>query len=228
MSNRLVYSSSCNAFWDINSFRRSVELPATRRTPSQRGVCANKDVWNGQVHFVMLEQISLRGLGLGLLDRLGSLGLLSLGGVRGGGGLRVVTIGRGPEGEVVAEELHDEGAVAVRLFGERVKLGNGVVKGLLGKVACAVRRVQDLVVEDGEVQGETETDGVGRGELSLGNIGGALRGRVSVSCMYENGLDRDKPCRPRGQQWRQSCACHQRRIRRGNGGSHPSCVACQR
>ena len=60
--------------------------------------------------------VSLRGLGLGLIDRLGSLGLLGLGGVGGGGGLWLVAVGRGPEGEVVTEELHDEGAVAVRLL----------------------------------------------------------------------------------------------------------------
>ena len=37
---------------------------------------------------------------------------------------------------------------------------NGVVKSLLGKVAGLVRRVENLVVEDREIQGETKTDGV--------------------------------------------------------------------
>lgn len=32
------------------------------------------------------------------------------------------------------------------------------------------------------------------------------------------------PCRPRGQQWRQPCASHQRRTRQDNGGSHPSYI----
>jgi hypothetical protein len=41
-------------------------------------------------------------------------------------------------------------------------------------VAGAVRRVEDLVVENGEVKGETETDGVGRSKLGLGDIGGVL------------------------------------------------------
>lgn len=41
-------------------------------------------------------------------------------------------------------------------------------------MASTVGRVQDLVVENGEVEGETKTDGVGRGEISLGNIGGVL------------------------------------------------------
>ena len=97
-------------------------------------------------------------LGLGCLGR--SLGL--------------VAVRRGPESEVVAEKLHDEGAVAVGLLGERVELSNGVVEGLLGKVASTVGRVEDLVVEDGEVQSETQANGVSRGQLSLGDVGSAL------------------------------------------------------
>lgn len=41
-------------------------------------------------------------------------------------------------------------------------------------MASTVGRVQDLIVEDREVQGETETDGVGRSELSLSDVGGVL------------------------------------------------------
>lgn len=43
-------------------------------------------------------------------------------------------------------------------------------------MACTVGRVEDLVVENGEVEGKTKTDGVGGGELGLGNVGGALFG----------------------------------------------------
>lgn len=114
-------------------------------------------------------------LGLGLL-LLGGLALGLGGGVgRGGRGLGLAAVRRRPERQVVAEELHDQGAVAVRLLGERVELGDGVVKRLLREVASTVGRVEDLVVEDGEVQGQTEADGVGGGELSLSDIGGALR-----------------------------------------------------
>ena len=42
-------------------------------------------------------------------------------------------------------------------------------------MAGTVRRVEDLVVEDGEVQGEAETDGVSGSELGLGNVGGVLQ-----------------------------------------------------
>ena len=40
---------------------------------------------------------------------------------------------RGPEGEVVAQQLHDERRVLVRLLVERVELGDGVVEGLAGQ-----------------------------------------------------------------------------------------------
>ena len=49
-------------------------------------------------------------------------------------------------------------------------------------MAGTVGRVQDLVVEDGEVEGQAKADGVGGGELGLGNVGGTLRGgQVSAS-----------------------------------------------
>lgn len=126
---------------------------------------------------------SLLSLGLlgGLLS-LGGGGLVLLGGI--GAGIGLGGVRRGPEGEVVAQQLHDEGAVAVRLLGQGVELGDGVVKGLLGKVASTVGRVQDLVVEDGEVQRKTQADGVGRGELSLGDVGGILRVRLSAWCPW--------------------------------------------
>ena len=111
-----------------------------------------------------------------LLGGSGSLGVGSLLLLGGGGvaSLSLVAVRRCPEGEVVTEELHDESAVAVGLLGERVELGNSIVESLLGQVASAVGRVQDLVVEDREVQGQTQADGVGGGELGLSNVGGRL------------------------------------------------------
>jgi hypothetical protein len=43
-------------------------------------------------------------------------------------------------------------------------------------MACLVRGIEDLVVENGEVQGETQADGVGRRKIGLGNLGGSLVG----------------------------------------------------
>jgi hypothetical protein len=109
-----------------------------------------------------------------LLGGFGSLALLLLGSISSTGSLALSAVGRSPEGKVVAEKLHDEGAVTVRLLRQGVELGNSIVEGLLREVASTVGGVQDLVVEDGEVESKTQTDGVSRSELSLSNIGGAL------------------------------------------------------
>ena len=92
------------------------------------------------------------------------------------GGLCLGGLVGGPQGEVVAEELHDEGGVLVRLLRQSVELGDGIVEGLLGDVAGAVGAVEDLVVEDGEVEGKAEADGVGGGKVGGGNAGGSLVG----------------------------------------------------
>ena len=66
-------------------------------------------------------------------------------------------VGR-PEREVVPEELHDERRVLVALLGQRVQLRDGVVEGGLGQAARAVGRVQDLVVEHREVEGQAQPE----------------------------------------------------------------------
>lgn len=166
----------------------------------------------------------LLGLGLSfLLCRLLLFGSIS----RGSLGLTVV--GRCPQGEVVPEQLHDQGAVTVRFLGQGVELGDGIVEGLLGEVAGAVGGVQDLVIEDREVQGQTQADRVSGSELGLSDIGGALE-KDNLSATQRGFIYWHlepslvfSPCKPRGQPWRRSCASHQRRTQRGNGGSHPSC-----
>ena len=66
-------------------------------------------------------------------------------------------VGR-PERQVVPEELHDERGVLVALLGQRVQLRDGVVEGGLREAAGAVGRVQDLVVEHGEVEGQAQPE----------------------------------------------------------------------
>ena len=92
------------------------------------------------------------------------------------------TIVGGPKSQVVSKELHDQSAISVGLLRQRIKLSNCIVKGLLGKVAGSVRRIQDLVVEDGEVQSEAEADWMSRCELTLSNVGcGLLQELVSFT-----------------------------------------------
>jgi hypothetical protein len=55
-------------------------------------------------------------------------------------------------------EYHDECAILVRLFTQCVQFGDGIVECLFGKVTRSVGRIQDLVIEDGEVEGETKAN----------------------------------------------------------------------
>ena len=91
-----------------------------------------------------------------------------------GSTLSLVALRRSPQGQVVTQELHDQSAVPVALLRQRVELSNGVIERLLGQVAGTVGRVEDFIVEDGEVESETETDGVRGGQVSLRNVGGVL------------------------------------------------------
>ena len=53
-------------------------------------------------------------------------------------------------------------------------------------MARTVRRIQDLVVEDREVQGEAEADGMGRGELGLRDVRGVLGWALVISTLVRS------------------------------------------
>jgi hypothetical protein len=55
-----------------------------------------------------------------------------------------------------------------------VHTGNGIIESLLGQLASLVGRVEDLVVEHGEVQCQTEADGVGGREVGGSDVSGSL------------------------------------------------------
>jgi hypothetical protein len=52
--------------------------------------------------------------------------------------------------------------------------GNGIVESLLSKMASLIWCIQDLIVENGEVQGKTKTDWVRGRQLGLGNLSSSL------------------------------------------------------
>ena len=82
----------------------------------------------------------------------------------------------GPEGEVVTQELHDEGRVLVRIFTQAVELGDGVVERILGELARRFRLVVDLVVKDRGVEGLREAAGSGAGSGGQRGAAGRARG----------------------------------------------------
>ena len=102
--------------------------------------------------------------GLLLFLRVGALRLHLAALARRRVGVLVLHVRR-PEREVVAQQLHDERAVLVRLLAERVELRDRLVERLLREVARALGRVEDLVVEDREVEREAEADRVRRREV---------------------------------------------------------------
>lgn len=56
-------------------------------------------------------------------------------------------------------------------------------------MASTVGRVQNLVVENGEVESQTQADGVSRGQLGLGDIGSAL-GKIETASVTRKCCDR--------------------------------------
>ena len=97
--------------------------------------------------------------------------------------------------EVVTQELHDERRVLVALLGESVELcvtlascsmrlitqeeqrtGNSLVERRLRHLAGLIWRVEDLVVEYREVEGQAETDWVCGCELGGSDLGCSLVG----------------------------------------------------
>lgn len=164
-----------------NSLRRISKVQIDERLRTQHGLFAITKKNEPPTY------LDLSGLGFGS-SRLGLLTLvlrsrsgLLLGLVLLGASLALVAVRRRPQGQVVTQELHDQGAVTVALFGEGVELSNGVIERLLGKVASTVGRVQNLVVENGEVEGESKTDRVGWGEFGLSDIGSVLIDLVSIA-----------------------------------------------
>jgi hypothetical protein len=65
-------------------------------------------------------------------------GFLVLWCISGGGSFRLASVGGGPEGQVVPQQLHDQRAVTVGFFGKRVELSDSIIKGLLGEVTGSV------------------------------------------------------------------------------------------
>ena len=95
---------------------------------------------------------------------------------------------RGPESEVVSDQLHNSGGIFVLVLLDLVDVSNRIIEGLLGELAGFGGIVLDFVEEDGVVESQTESAGVGGLEILLSLISGSLIGLLgSVSVFLSLG-----------------------------------------
>mmetsp|Transcript_89521 Transcript_89521/g.253312 ORF Transcript_89521/g.253312 Transcript_89521/m.253312 type:complete len:206 (+) Transcript_89521:224-841(+) len=87
---------------------------------------------------------------------------------------------RGPERQIVAEQLHDEGGVLVGVLCDVVELGDRVLEGGARHLARLVRVRQHLVLKHREVQSKTEADRVRHCQVLGGNRLRLLVGTLGV------------------------------------------------
>ena len=83
-----------------------------------------------------------------------------------------------PESEIFFEELNDRFGITEVFFRDLINLVKSTLQGLLGKLASSLLILHDLVVEYGEIQGETKLDGVARGKVDLLSLSVSLEGLV--------------------------------------------------
>mmetsp|Transcript_43197 Transcript_43197/g.102914 ORF Transcript_43197/g.102914 Transcript_43197/m.102914 type:complete len:286 (-) Transcript_43197:20-877(-) len=77
---------------------------------------------------------------------------------------------RSPEGQIVSQQLHDQGRVLVRVLCHIVQLGNGILESSARHLAGIVGIAQHLVHEHRVVQGQAKADGMCHGQIFLGNV----------------------------------------------------------
>ena len=82
----------------------------------------------------------------------------------------------GPKSEIIPDELHDGGGVFIAIFLDGLDVCDGIIEGSLGNLAGHGLVAHDLIIEDGEIQGETKSNRVGGFELLVGDGGGAFVG----------------------------------------------------
>merc|ERR1711957_266507 len=88
-----------------------------------------------------------------------------------------------PEGEVLLEELNDGLGITEVVFLELVDFVEGILEGLVGEVTGGLVVLEGFVVEDGEVKGESELDGVAGRELN--GVGFVVSGEGSLLDLLE-------------------------------------------
>ena len=105
---------------------------------------------------------------------------------------------RGPQGQIVSQQLHDQGAVLVAVLVQSVQLSNGIIKCLqktvvtpglsnkmvrgylLSELTRLIRGGHDFVVENREIQSQAQSDGMSGLHGRFCNVEGILVGLLGV------------------------------------------------
>merc|ERR1711957_1013075 len=108
----------------------------------------------------------------------------------------VVVLLFSPESEVLLEELNDGLGITEVVFLELVNFVEGILEGPVSEVTGGLVVLHGLVMEDGEVKGETKLDGVARGEgdavgLVVGGKGLLLNLLEDVTVVVSDHLDEE-------------------------------------
>ena len=77
-------------------------------------------------------------------------------------------VGR-PKREIISEKLHNESAILIALLLKIVYLAYSVIERLFRQLARLLRIIHNLVIEDGEIERQAETNGMSDGEF-LGRL----------------------------------------------------------
>ena len=91
-----------------------------------------------------------------------------------------------PKSQVFLEELNDALGVTEVVLLELIDLVEGLLKGGIGELASLLGFLKDLVVEHGEVQGESELDGVACGKID--GVGFLVGGLSLLLDILEGGI----------------------------------------
>lgn len=89
-----------------------------------------------------------------------------------------------PKSNIVLEELKDEGGLGVLVLAELVEKIDSLLEGLVCKFDSLCLLADDLIKENGVVEGKTEVGWVGLGQFSGGDGHSALVGSLSLGSTF--------------------------------------------
>ena len=88
-----------------------------------------------------------------------------------------------PESKVLLEELNNALSISEGLLIDFVDFVHGVLKGAFSELACLLAVLHNFVVENGEVEGESELDRIACWKISANGVSLLVAGEGDLSCL---------------------------------------------